>query len=213
MQMDRPDPILSPREHQLLRLAAAGFTDMAIAEQLGISEATVGTYWGRVRIKFGPYSRTELVAIMMRAENEATLETLRLENASVVSELQIQLSSGTSLSSRTVLENAPDSILLVSTSGIIEFANEAAQDMFGYGKDEMEGLEHNLLVPVRLRDRHAEMSQEYIRDPGRRSMGIHMQTPALHKNGLEFSISATLSAIESSTGPVVMCVVRNSAAA
>ena len=47
-------PQLSPRELQLIEYATQGLTDTAIALKLGISEATVGTYWGRVRIKIGP---------------------------------------------------------------------------------------------------------------------------------------------------------------
>src|SRR5262245_36101632 len=45
---------LSERERQLIELAAEGHTDASIANELGISEATVSTYWGRVRIKIGP---------------------------------------------------------------------------------------------------------------------------------------------------------------
>ncbi len=48
-EVERKHPALSEREEQVLRLAMRGFTDTAIAHQLEISEATVGTYWGRVR--------------------------------------------------------------------------------------------------------------------------------------------------------------------
>jgi len=208
MDMERPDPILSPREHQLLRLAAAGFTDMAIAEQLGISEATVGTYWGRVRIKFGPYSRTELVAIMLRAESEATVESLRIENAQLVEEMKLQLTSGSSLSARELLEKAPDAILLVSEVGIIEYANGAAFELFGYDRGELEGKDLSLLIPPAFRKQHAELAQAYISDPDRRRMGAHSETPAAKKGGAVFPINAALSAIDSPNGTVVMCAVR-----
>ena len=45
----------------MLLLAAQGLTDQGIAHRLEISLATVGTYWGRIRIKIGPLSRTGLV--------------------------------------------------------------------------------------------------------------------------------------------------------
>ena len=108
MHTDRPAVQLSPREQQLIKYAAEGLTDTAIAHKLGISEATVGTYWGRVRIKLGPYSRTELVAIMMRAEREAAVEELRRENQHLVQELQAVGNSGSALFYRELLENAPD---------------------------------------------------------------------------------------------------------
>ena len=208
MLTDRPVPLLSPREQQLLKLAAAGFTDTAIAEQLGISEATVGTYWGRVRIKFGPYSRTELVAIMLRAESQAAVENLRLENEHIRSELQIHLSSGSSLSPREILEHAADSIVLVSEAGIIEYANVAAYEMFGYVSPNLQGLHINALVPPRFRAKHSENSEEYFQNPTRRQMGQHLDTPAFRKDGTEFLVRAALSTIDSSSGKIVMCAVR-----
>ncbi|HWA82853.1 MAG TPA: PAS domain-containing protein [Fimbriimonadaceae bacterium] len=60
---------LSPREHQILSYATDGLTDQAIANALGISRATVTTYWGRIRTKIGPCGRTELVARYVREEN------------------------------------------------------------------------------------------------------------------------------------------------
>src|SRR5579871_1864366 len=59
---------LSARERELLVLAMNGLTDQGIANKLGISAATIGTYWGRVRIKFGPLSRPELVARFVQGE-------------------------------------------------------------------------------------------------------------------------------------------------
>src|SRR5579885_1211796 len=76
--------MLSPREKQLLEFAVAGYTDQAISNKLGISLATIGTYWGRVRIKFGPYNRTELVAIYLKSEAEETLTKLRAENSTLL---------------------------------------------------------------------------------------------------------------------------------
>src|SRR5579862_4166396 len=75
---------LSERERQLLVLAAQGFTDQGISHKLGISLATVGTYWGRVRIKFGPLSRTELVAVYLREESAATINELKRTNSSLL---------------------------------------------------------------------------------------------------------------------------------
>src|SRR5579862_4728500 len=57
---------LSPREAAIIRMASEGHTDSSIAHLLEISEGTVGTYWGRIRTKMGPYSRPELVAIAIR---------------------------------------------------------------------------------------------------------------------------------------------------
>src|SRR5512135_589911 len=67
---------LSQRERQILVYAAAGLTDQAIANKLGISRATVTTYWGRIRTKFGPFGRTELVANYVQEKANRNTEQL-----------------------------------------------------------------------------------------------------------------------------------------
>ncbi len=208
MQIERPVPKLSPRESQLVKLAAEGLTDLAIAQRLEISEATVGTYWGRVRVKFGPFSRTELVAIMMRAEREKAVEDLRRENEELLHELQLQGSSGSVFSYRDMLENAPDAMILVDEKGIIEFANIAAQELFGFNPDEMQGLDHTCTVPERFHEIHNKLVDDYFHNPVRHPMGVHMKTPAKRKDGSEFLMRASLSVVQSSGGLLTFCIVR-----
>ena len=208
MQAERPIPKLSPREQQLLRYAAEGLTDLAIAQKLGISEATVGTYWGRVRIKFGPFSRTELVAIMMRSESEAAVETLRAENEHYVKDLKIELNSGSLLSAKDLLDLAPDAMMLISESGIIEYSNQAAYELFGYEQNELHGKDHNVLVPSRFTKKHTMHVEDYIQHPSRRPMGGHLRTPAIRKDATEFLIRASLTAITTQSGSIVMCLIR-----
>ena len=208
MPAERQEPKLSPREQQLMNYAAQGLTDSAIALRLGISEATVGTYWGRVRIKFGPFSRTELVAMMMRTEREQALELLRKENEQLVRELQAKVASGTSSLYRELLENAPDPMLLVRQSGVIEQANSAARELFGYDREELIGKDVTILMPERFREQHAVHRIDYVRDPQRRQMGSHVETPAQRKDGTEFLIRASLSAITTSNGLLITCAIR-----
>jgi DNA-binding CsgD family transcriptional regulator len=132
MNTDRPIPDFSPREKQLLEYAAAGFTDSAIANKLGISEATVSTYWGRVRIKLGPYSRTELVAIVLRAESKAALEALEQENEELIRQLQVDIASNKSDFYRVLLDNAPDAMIIVADSGDLQYANAAAAESWNF---------------------------------------------------------------------------------
>lgn len=61
----------SVREAQLLRLAHGGYTNSAIAALLGISEATVNTYWNRIRSKVGHRSRTEILLSLREKSSDA----------------------------------------------------------------------------------------------------------------------------------------------
>jgi two-component system response regulator NreC len=62
---DRPPAdsyeLLSPREREVLRLVALGYTSRQIADQLFLSVKTVGTYRGRLMAKLNLKSRPALV--------------------------------------------------------------------------------------------------------------------------------------------------------
>jgi len=64
-QSDTVDP-LSPREHEVLTLVAAGHPNKAIARALGISEHTVKFHVSALLGKLGATSRTEAVTLATR---------------------------------------------------------------------------------------------------------------------------------------------------
>jgi two-component system response regulator NreC len=55
------DEQLTPREREVLRLIALGYTSVEIAEQLGLSPRTIETHRARIHRKLGLVSRAELV--------------------------------------------------------------------------------------------------------------------------------------------------------
>jgi DNA-binding NarL/FixJ family response regulator len=57
---------LSPRELQVLSLAAKGFTNREIAYQLGLSDRTIQFYLNSVFNKTGSASRTEAAVLAIR---------------------------------------------------------------------------------------------------------------------------------------------------
>jgi DNA-binding NarL/FixJ family response regulator len=63
---EAPIVSLSPREVEVLRAVAAGFTNKAIALRLGISEHTVKFHLGGAMTKLGAASRAEAVATALR---------------------------------------------------------------------------------------------------------------------------------------------------
>ena len=70
---------LSPREEQILGLAADGLLDKQIATSLGVTENTLRTYWRRIRLKAGELSRSALAA--QYARSKATEELSFLDGA------------------------------------------------------------------------------------------------------------------------------------
>lgn len=203
----RPAPSLSSREKQLIALATEGHTDTSIAQHLGISEATVGTYWGRIRVKLGPYSRTELVSIVIRAEQADELARLKVANAELARQLNVSSADSEGLF-RQFVESAADSILITNSSSVIVTANAAAHELFGYPPGELVGANMSVLIPQRFRERHAEVVQGFLQAPSKGMMGDHFDAPALRRDGTEMRIRAALSVISTPDGPLTMSIHR-----
>ncbi len=60
-QTGRAEPALSPREREVLRFTARGFSNLEIAERLFVSPKTVDTYRSRIMAKLDLHRRSELV--------------------------------------------------------------------------------------------------------------------------------------------------------
>ncbi len=60
------DPVLTPREREVLQLAADGHTTSGIAHALFISQATVKVHLKNIYIRLGVHSRHAAVARAMR---------------------------------------------------------------------------------------------------------------------------------------------------
>jgi PAS domain S-box-containing protein len=205
---------LSPRERQLLNLAAQGFTDNAISHRLAISLPTVSTYWTRIRMKLGPMNRTELVAIYLQEQANDTIERLKSENQQLVEQVHSQAQAVTMLRAslnifRGLIEAAPDSIILVNERGQVELANDMALRMFDYSSEEILQLTAEDLVPNRYRAKHVVNRMSYHQRPSKRLMGEHAATFALRKDGSEFPVAIALSATTTPSGLIITCLVRD----
>lgn len=148
------------RETQLLERAGNGMTDQAIAADLGISLATVATYWGRIRIKFGPLSRTEIVANQLRmaaAQEAATFE----KEANVLRNQLKMMTEGGGIFEQ-VLSLAPYALILTKVlDGTIEFVNKKLTDLVGYSEAELVGRPVTDFIHIDFHADHLARRQEW----------------------------------------------------
>ena len=110
---------------------------------------------------------------------------------------------------RQVFEASPDGLLLVARDGLIAQANGRACTLFGYAPDELEGQPIEILIPPRFTPHHGSHRQGYASAPRTRSMGAGLELCGLRKDGSEFPADIMLSPLESPSGPVTLCVVRD----
>jgi len=111
--------------------------------------------------------------------------------------------------SSVVLDAAPEAILEVTRHGQIRSMNAEALRLFGYRREELIGKEVEILLPEQLRSRHAELREEYARNPRARPMSSSNELVGRKKNGEEFPVLASLSTAGETEDPLIICVVRD----
>ena len=66
------------------------------------------------------------------------------------------------LSAQSLLDGAPDAMLLVNRAGEIVCANVQAEKLFGYGREELIGRSVESLIPLRLRAEHPQHREKLL---------------------------------------------------
>ena len=110
---------------------------------------------------------------------------------------------------RTLLESAPDAMIIVDDSGRIAIVNEQAEEMFGYSRNDLLGHPVEMLLPERVRERHVQHRAAFAKDPSLRPMGPDMELVALRKDGREFPVEISLSPVRTDAGNFVSSVIRD----
>lgn len=110
---------------------------------------------------------------------------------------------------RNLLEAAPDAILEVDSSGRIMLANESAEKIFGYTREELYSLTVEDLVPAAMRSGHSRHRDSYVSSPQVRPMGSGLDLQAQRKDGSLIPVEISLSPNRVDEGLRVIAVVRD----
>ncbi len=110
---------------------------------------------------------------------------------------------------RSLVESAPDAIVVVDQQARIVLINAQTERLFGYTRTELLGQPIEALVPERLRERHLVHRSGYLDDPRVRAMGAGFDLYALRKDGTEFPVEISLSPIETAEGVLVASSIRD----
>ena len=110
---------------------------------------------------------------------------------------------------RTLLETAPDAMVIIDGDGTIAVLNHQAEIMFGYDRDELLGKPVEVLLPERLRIRHTQNRKNFARLPSLRPMGTGLELLGRRRDGSEFPVEISLSPVSVSAGEFVSSVIRD----
>ena len=110
---------------------------------------------------------------------------------------------------RSLLDVAPDGIVIVESGGRIRMANIQSEHLFGYTRDELIGQPIETLVPERFREKHLGYRTGYMAEPRTRPMGVGLDLYALRKDGSEVPVEISLAPLQTPEGLLVTAIVRD----
>lgn len=117
--------------------------------------------------------------------------------------------AATSAMFESLFNSIPDSVVVVDATGHIVRVNRAAENTFGYQREELVGMPIEQLIPERYRTRHYGHRAGYAERPRVRSMGANLNLFARRKDGSEFPVDIMLGPLNTALGPLVLSVVHD----
>ncbi len=93
---------------------------------------------------------------------------------------------------RSLLEAAPDAMLVVDRAGEIVVANLQAQNLYGYSREHLIGKVVESLTPARLRDRHRQHRENFFANPETQAKQV-LEIFAVRSDASEIPVDVSLS--------------------
>ncbi|MEP6538758.1 MAG: PAS domain S-box protein, partial [Bryobacteraceae bacterium] len=110
---------------------------------------------------------------------------------------------------RSLLEAAPDAVVVADQQGKIVLVNTQAGRLFGYLRDELLGQTIDMLVPERLRGQHPGHRTGFFAEPRVRNMRAGTEIFAVRKDGTEVPVEINLSPVDTDEGVLVSAAIRD----
>ena len=107
-----------------------------------------------------------------------------------------------------MLDAAPDGIVMAGVDGQIRYVNKAAEELFGYERDELIGAAVEQLIPGRLRGSHIADRTAYAEHPQPRPMGLGLRLQGRRHDGSEVPVEISLAPMSFDGERAIVAVIR-----
>ena len=188
----------------------SGFARAALATRLGLGAAI----FAPVHNASGVVGVLEFVSRQTLERDEA-LVRLVAEVADQLGQFLDRRSAQDALResearSRAILESAQDAVLTIDHDGRIREFNPAAEQLFGFSRQQVLGLRmSDLIVPPELRAEHERGFSRHLQTRESRFLGRRVELPAYRADGTTFPAEVSVIRLETSGRPSFTGFVRD----
>jgi PAS domain S-box-containing protein len=110
---------------------------------------------------------------------------------------------------RTMVEAAPDAVVISDANGRIVFTNAQVDKILGYSPEELVGQPVEKLIPSHLHARHVDHRTGYMKNPTIRRMGADLDLSAVRADGTTVPVDIGLGFVDSHEGRLVIASIRD----
>jgi len=110
---------------------------------------------------------------------------------------------------QTMVESAPDAVVIADTQGRIVQVNSQTEATFGYSRGELLHFRVENLIPQRFRDQQKPYWSEFHAAQSQRPMGLGLELFGRRKDGTEFPVEISLSPLQTDAGIMVSSSIRD----
>lgn len=109
---------------------------------------------------------------------------------------------------KSLLDSAPDAMLITDSNGVIQQANIQALQIFGYSRTQLEGHSIDLLIPEKAKTIHKQHVVNYLKDQKFRPMGENKALAGVHSDGTEFPIEVSIGTVQFENETLISASIR-----